>query len=66
METLLIRAKNKTELQFITEFFKRMQIETKTLSIDDKEDLGLIELMKDADRTQKVSREKVMSKLNQK
>ena len=43
-----------------------MQIEVKLLTEKQSEDLGLIRLMKQADRSQKVSREKVMAKLGKK
>jgi hypothetical protein len=66
METLLVITKDKTELKFVSELLKRMQIEIKTLSPEEKEDLGLIKLMKEADRNEKVSREKIMTKLGRK
>ena len=43
-----------------------MRIETKVISTEEQEDLGLIKMMKEADRTQKVSREKIFAKLNSK
>lgn len=66
MDTLLVITKDKTELKFVSELLKRMQIEIKTLSPEEKEDLGLIKLMKEADRNEKVSREKIMTKLGRK
>jgi hypothetical protein len=66
MDALLIKPKNKTELQFVSEFLKRMRIEAKALSDDEKEDLGLVKLMKQVDRTEKISKEKVIAKLQKK
>jgi len=66
MESLLIEPKTKSELQFISEFLKRMHIKTKTLSTEDKEDLGMSKLMKQADRKQKVTKQQVLSKLGRK
>lgn len=66
METLIVTIKNKTELQLISDLLKKMRIESKVLSMEEKEDLGLIKMMKEVDRTEKVSREKVMSKLRRK
>ena len=63
MEALLVTAKNKSDLEFVTSLLKRMKIEVKALSNEDQEDLGLLKLMKQVDRSEKVSREKVMSKL---
>ena len=63
MEALLVTAKNKSDLEFVTSLLKRMKIDVKALSNEDQEDLGLLKLMKQVDRSEKVSREKVMSKL---
>ena len=66
MEAILIQPKNKTEFKFLAAMLKKLNVNTKTIDIDEKEDLGLIELMKQADRSQKVSREEVMQKLTKK
>ena len=63
METLLIKTKDKKELLLISDLLKRMKIEMKILSDEEKENFGLVKLMKEADRTKKVSREKIMEKL---
>ena len=63
MEALIVQAKDRAELKFISDLLKKMQIESKLLTEEQQENLGLIKLMKEADRTQKVSREKVMEKL---
>jgi hypothetical protein len=66
METLLVTAKDKAELQFVADLLKKMHIETKILSEEDREDMGLLKIMKQTDRSQKVSRESIMAKLDQK
>ena len=43
-----------------------MNIQSKILSIEDKEDFALGEMMSKIERTQKVSRDKIMSKLGRK
>jgi len=63
METLIVNVKNKSDLKLVSDLLKKMRIETKVLSPEAQEDLGLIKLMKEVDRTKKVSREKVMAKL---
>ncbi len=63
MEALIVQAKNRAELKFISDLLKKMQIESKLLTEEQQENLGLIKLMKQVDRTQKVSRDKVMEKL---
>lgn len=66
MESLVITPKNKTELQFLTDLFKRMNVEARFLTDEQKEDLGMIQLLKEADRSKKVPRQKIMKKLGKK
>jgi len=66
MDSLLVLPKNNDELTLITSLLERMKIKTKVLTDEQKEDLGLIHLMKQADRTDKVSRSEVMAKLGKK
>lgn len=63
MDTILVSPKDIKEFQLISDIFSKMKIKTKVLSSDEKEDLYFGELMKEADRTQKVSREVIMKKL---
>ena len=64
MDTILVSPKDNKEFQLISDLFSKMKIKTKVLSTEEKEDLILGELMKEADRTQKVSRETIMKKLS--
>ena len=66
MTTIVINIKDNAELKLLSEMLKKMRISMKLLTVEDREDLGLIKLMKDADRTKKVSRSKVMDKLGRK
>jgi hypothetical protein len=66
MEAIIVNAKNKTELQLISDMLKKMRVGMRVLTIEEREDLGLIKLMKEADRTKTVSREKIMEKLGRK
>ena len=61
-----MQVKDKAELKLVSDLLKKMQIETQLLTEEQRENFGLIKLMKQADRTQKVSREKVMAKLGRK
>jgi len=63
METVIITPKNKKELQFVSDLLKKLGIDSMKLSLEDKEDLGLALMMKDADRTKFVSEKVVMKKL---
>ncbi|MEI6823777.1 MAG: hypothetical protein WCL51_17750 [Bacteroidota bacterium] len=66
MEAILIQPKNKSEFKFLVAMLKKLNVNIKTLDIEDKEDLGLVELMKQADRSQKLTRDEVMAKLTKK
>ena len=66
MEALIVQAKDRAELKFISDLLKKMQIESKLLTEEQQENLGLIKLMKEVDRTQKISRDKIMEKLGRK
>ena len=63
MTTLLISPKSYNELKFIEDFLRKIGVASKELSSDEKEELGISILMKQADRSRKVSRETIMKKL---
>ncbi len=63
MYNLILEVKNKKELDFVSNLLKKIKIKNKVFTIEEMEDMGLIHLMKQADRSQKVSREKIMAKL---
>ncbi|HUX54689.1 MAG TPA: hypothetical protein VMV56_09765 [Williamwhitmania sp.] len=63
MNSIIITPKNKEELDLIKEILRRMNIASAILTDEEKEELGLIEMMKNVDRKEKVSRETVMKSL---
>jgi len=63
MESLIVTPRNKVEFQLIFDLLQKMRISNRVLTDEEKEDLGLGLLMKQVDRTQKVSREEIMAKL---
>ena len=63
MEALIVSFKDKTELKLVSDLLKKMKIESKVLSEEEREDMGMTKLMRKVDRTQKVSRTQVMAKL---
>ncbi|MBM2814732.1 MAG: hypothetical protein HW421_1494 [Ignavibacteria bacterium] len=63
MDSILISPKDIQEFQLITDLFSKMKVKTKILSLEEKEDLYLGELMKEADRSKKVSKESILKKL---
>ena len=63
METLIVTLKDKQEMQFVSDLLKKMQINAKRLSDEECEDMGLTKLMKQASRSEKVSRDQVLKTL---
>ena len=63
MEALIVSFKDKTELKLVLDLLKKMKIEAKVLTEEEREDMGMTQLMRKVDRTQKVSRTQVMAKL---
>jgi hypothetical protein len=63
METLIVTLKDKNEMQLVSDMLKKMKIEAKKLSEEDREDIGLSKLMKQTNRSEKVSRDQVMKSL---
>jgi hypothetical protein len=64
MESVLIIPRNKKELQFVSDLMEKLGISTKKLSIEEKEDLALGMLMREADRSKKVSEKIILKKLS--
>jgi hypothetical protein len=64
METLIVTVKDKHEMQLVSDVLKKMRINAKQLTKEEREDLGLSKLMKQANRSEKVSREQVMKSLS--
>lgn len=63
MKALLVKSKNETEMKFISDLLKKLGVSTRVMDTAEIEDQGMSILMKDIDRTKKVSREAVMKKL---
>ena len=59
METLIISPKTQKELEAIKELLTRLSIPSRILSDEEKEDLGMLWLMQETDRYEKVSREDI-------
>ncbi|UXE65127.1 MAG: hypothetical protein KA713_11525 [Chryseotalea sp. WA131a] len=63
MKSILINTKSKKELDFVSELLTKLKISSRTLNFEDIEDIGMGELMKEADRTKTISRDVIMKKL---
>lgn len=63
MKPLVVSPRNKKEFDFVSELLAKLNISTRSLSKEEIEDLGMIKLMKEADRTKMVSKEAIFKKL---
>jgi hypothetical protein len=63
MKSIVITPKNESELKFVSELLKKLGISSRVLSEEQKEDIGLLILMNEANRNDLVSEEEVMAKL---
>ncbi|MES2428538.1 MAG: hypothetical protein V4560_16270 [Bacteroidota bacterium] len=63
MESIVINPKTKDDFKLITDLLERMNISSKVITDEEKEDIGLLMMMKEVDRNDKVTREEVMKKL---
>jgi len=63
MSSIVVNPKSQEELKFLSELLKKLGVDTKVLSDEDVEDLGLSILMKDVDRNDLATEEEVMAKL---
>lgn len=63
-KTLLVKPRTKNDLKLISNLLKKLKIESSLIDDEQLEDAGLTLLMKEADRTKKVSRHLIMRKLS--
>jgi hypothetical protein len=64
MDALIIKSDNRSDLELLKKLVNKMGLQSKSLSEEDIEDLGLAMMMKKADRSKTISREKVFKKLD--
>lgn len=63
MDTLIVSPKTAEDLKILADLLNRLGISVLRLSEEEKEDLGLVILMHEANREEKVTRDEVMKKL---
>ena len=63
MKGIVITPKSSTEFKFISELLKKMGVSSKTLTTSQLEDLGLGQLISEADTSKKATKKSIMSKL---
>lgn len=62
MSSIIISPKSEEEAQFILALLKRLQISAITLTEEEQEDWGLGLLMKEVDRSEKISKDDLTKK----
>lgn len=63
MKSIVITPKDSKELRLIAQLLDKMGISSTILSEEEKEDAGLLMLMKEADKREIVSRKEIIDKL---
>lgn len=63
MKALIVKPKNQSEVKFVSDLLKKLGISSKQMEWEELEDYGMSILMKDVNRSKKISRESVMKKL---
>jgi hypothetical protein len=64
MKAIVVTPKSDNEFKFITDLLKKLGIGTSTLSKKEIEDIGILKLMSNVDKTKKASRSEIMKKLS--
>ncbi len=60
---LIVKPKTKSDLRFLSDLLNKLGIKSSLVDDEAIEDAGLSSLMKEADRTKRVSRKSIMKKL---
>lgn len=66
MKALVIQPKTSSEYKFLTGLLSKLGVKSSDLSVEDLEDLGMTRLMRNVDRTKKVTKNDIMKILNSK
>ncbi|SMO34338.1 hypothetical protein [Gracilimonas mengyeensis] len=66
MEAIIAKSGNKAELRQARELLKKMGIDSKIITEEEMEDLGMAVLMREADRSEYVEEEDIMRMLDEK
>lgn len=64
MKALVVTPKNRNELKFVTDLLKKLGVGSSTVNQDELEDIGMSKLLRQIDKTKKVSRTEIMKKLS--
>ena len=64
MKAIVVTPKSDIEFKFISDLLKKLGIGTSTLSKDEIEDIGMLKLLNNVDKSKKASRSEIMKKLS--
>ena len=64
MNTVIIESKDKNDLKFLIQFAKKLGMQSRELTVEESEDIGLLNAMKKGRKKDYVSKEQVMKKLD--
>jgi hypothetical protein len=64
MESIVVSPKTTDEARLIKELLNKMNISSKVITEEEKEDLGLLIMIKEVDRNDTVPRDEIMNKLS--
>ena len=63
MKAMVITPKNLGEFKFVNDLLKKLGISSSTVSEEELEDMGLSNLLKQVDKSKKVSKNAIVQKL---
>ncbi|MDR0737587.1 MAG: hypothetical protein LBF39_00775 [Prevotellaceae bacterium] len=63
MHTIVVTPQSEKEYSFLLHFLKEKRIRSSIFTGEDKEDAGLLKMMMEVDRTDKVSENEIMNSL---
>lgn len=66
METILISSKNKSDLDLLQKLAEKLGLSYISLNEEDREDFAMLRAMLDVDRSQKVTKSRVLKKIEKK
>jgi hypothetical protein len=64
MKAIVVTPKSNDEFKFITDLLKKLGIGTSTLSKEELEDIGMVKLLNNVDKSKKANRSEIMKKLS--
>lgn len=63
MKAMVITPKNPREFKFLSDLLKKLDITSAVVTDEEIEDLGLSQMLKNTDKTKRVSKETILRKL---